>query len=600
MLFSKLPFLPLPTGGTIFYEPFPKAAGADALSAKGVGVVRVAGPFDPTTIAFTHMQASYDAGNTEHADIRADQFAFIREILLKVSAGNLQHYANSVIAGDVNVKGDPDDTSGELNKVFAGVPGTFGGDFDDGWRVAMHAPNDLTDYDPGYTQRDTASLVPNRYDYQCTRRDANHHIGLVPHHMKTPLRLASGVTDHWGLYGHLHRIGPNCSPGTAVELLKAPPANPALAGSKVWVLQTNFRDPDMYHWVYINSAGTFSVFLHPSLEVAAFRRSDFTNELAPTAVLSVADLPPAVRSDLEGPPTAHRLLFGQGSIFSSREPFFFRIRGVLPSFSGQAPFGIVQHRGESPATAFVLLPHMELNPGLPLGQKLGTTDLCFFRAVRPDRFTEDAYDDRFVLSNPGAASVTVELHDGAHVHQDAVAGTQLELELHRMAKGETIFLVLKRASINDIQFSVTWASTLSFLALDESLRLHVDDETGPDWPGADELELSVDVDGKNVYFNSWDDADADEDWPDLVQDIRSAVQSKMGEPLKWVAFSDAIRFDVIKTDGIFAHGSAGGFLRALEPRDRDKETATAAITISDPIGDGHLTARGEISKFPPF
>jgi endonuclease/exonuclease/phosphatase family metal-dependent hydrolase len=359
MLFSKLPFLPLPTGGTIFYEPFPKAAGTDALAAKGVGVVRVAGPFDPTTIAFTHTQASSDDANTEHAEIRADQFAFIREILLKVADGNVQHYANSVIAGDLNVKGDPDDTSGEFNRVFAGASGTFGGDYDDGWRVAMHAPNDLTDYDPGYTQRDTTSLIPNRFDYQCTRRDANQDIGLVPHHMKTPFRLASEVTDHWSFYGHLHRISPNCSPATAVELLKVPPVNPAAVGSKAWRLQTNFRDQDMYHWVYINSAGTYSVFLLPALEVAAFRRSDFTNELAPTAVLSVTELPPAVRSDLEGSNALLMLPFGQGSVFSSREPFFFRIRGVLSSFSGKSLFGIVQHAGESPATAFVLQPHSE-------------------------------------------------------------------------------------------------------------------------------------------------------------------------------------------------------------------------------------------------
>jgi hypothetical protein len=56
----------------------------------------------------------------------------------------------------------------------------------------------------------------------------------------------------------------------------------------------------MYHWVYIESAGTYSVFVNASLEVAAFRRSDLTHELAPTDVLSMNALPPGVRAPLQG------------------------------------------------------------------------------------------------------------------------------------------------------------------------------------------------------------------------------------------------------------------------------------------------------------
>jgi hypothetical protein len=600
MLFSKLPFLPLPTGGTVFYQPFPKAAGPDALAAKGVGIVRVAGPFDPTTIAFTHTQASYDAANTEHSQIRADQFAFIRQMLVKVASGNLQDYANSVIAGDLNVKGDPDDTTGEFNTVFSGIPNTFGGDFDDGWRVSMHPPNDLTDYDPGYTQRDTPSLTPNRFDYQCVRLDANVDIGLVAHRLWTPLRLASGVSDHWALQGHLHRLGPHCSPATAMDLLKTTPANAGSVGSKVWSLSTDFRDEDMYHWVYIASAGTYSVFMTPDIEVTAFRRTDFTNELAPTDVLSVSQLPPPVQAALQGPDARHGSTFGQGVVVSWREPFFLRIRGTVPSFAGKAAFGIVQHRGESQATAFVLHPHLALDPGLPLGQKLGTTDQCYFRADRPDRFTQDPYKDHFLVSNAAGVGVTAELQNSAAATLATASGTQVELTLDRVFGQETIFLVLSRANVGDVQFAVTWDSPLSFLALDESFRLHVDDETGPDWPGADELDLWVDVDGKNVYLDSWDDADADEDWPGLVDSVLASVQKKTANSFRWVAFTGAVGIEVIKTDGIFAHGSAAGMLLALARRDGDHETRTTAITVIDPIGDGHLTGRGELSKFPPF
>ena len=88
------------------------------------------------------------------------------------------------------------------------------------------------------------------------------------------------------------------------------------------------------------------------------------------------------------------------------------------------------------------------------------------------------------------------------------------------------------------------------------------------------------IDGENVYTNTWDDADSDEDWPNLAQDIRSAVQAKIGKPVEWVPLSDEILFSVIKTDGFFAHGSSVGVLAALKPEDGDVVTVTGEITIN--------------------
>jgi exonuclease III len=596
MLFSKTPFQALPTGGTHFFEVFQQGAGMDALASKGVGIVRVAGPFDPTTIAFTHLQASYDAANTDNMDVRRDQFRQVRESLLKVADNDLQHYANGVVVGDLNVKGDPDDTSGEWNQVFSAAPDTFGADFDDGWRASMHAPNDATDYDAGYTQRDTKSLVPNRYDYQCARRNANVDIGLVAHHLFTPIRPASEVTDHWALLGHLHRINDNCSPSAAVALLASPPSALNPGGSPVWLRAANFRDEDMYHWVYVGDSGTYSAWCLPQLEVAAFRRSDFTNELQPVDILSVSELPPTVQSAL-GPPAA-QTPFTRGSVFASREPFFLRFRGVSPSFQGTSGYAIIRHRGDSPATAIVLHPHLAVDPGLPAGQKLGLTDECFFRADRPSRFSEQSYDDRFVLSNPARVPVAVELHDTAQTPLDSVSGNGPELKIVRHGSAERVYLVLRRTNVADTNFQMTWASPLTYLALDESLRLHVDDETGPDWPGADELDLSVEIDGVNVFAGSWDDADSNEDWPGLASSVQASVAAKRKEAVKNVPFTDSILFEVLKTDGLAAHGSAGGAITALGPQDRDQETRVAAITISDPFGDGHLTARATLSKYP--
>jgi hypothetical protein len=615
LLLSKLPLLPLPTGGSTFYEPFKDARVPDL---RGVGVVRVAGPYNPTTIAFTHtykFNPDADQAFSVAADptaIREIEFAFIRAVLLKVANGNLQNYANSAIVGDLNVDGETSETLSELGKVFAGIPGTFGGDFADGWGSAMHAPGDLTGHDPGYTQRVTPQL-PHRLDYQCTRRDANVDIGLVPHHMSTPLRLTTDsdgfsgpntrpqYTDRWGLMARLHRIGPHCSPSTAVELLKIPPVDPTTSGSKLWILSTDFPDQDMYHWVYIDSGGTYSVFRNKALEVAAFRRSDLTHELAPVDTLSSSTLPPAVTAPLQGPLTVivHRFE-DQGSVFAWREPFFLRFRGAAPTFSGQAPFAIVEHHGESAKTAFVLQPHLLLNPGLPAGQKLGTRDECFFRADRPERFSKGDYEDRFTIANPAGAGVTVRLCDALLAPLQPEEKTSAPaVELHRKGPAETVFLILTRDDVNDVDFSVTWDSGLCYLTL-ESISLEVNEETGPDWPGSDTLDLSVSIDGENVYSNTWDDADSDEDWPNLAEDIRVTVRAKVGAPVDWVAVGDEILFTVAKTDGAFAHGSEAGTLAALKAEDADVVTATGKIDIIDPAGDGEILFGVELRKFPPY
>jgi hypothetical protein len=137
MLFSRLPFLTLPTGGDTLYESFRDAPAPDF---RGVGVVRVDGPYQPTTIAFTHTfgeDVPPDLIDYDPVAIRELEFTFIRAVLKKVANGNFQNYANSVVVGDLRLSGESDQTLNERDKVFAGVPGTLGGDFDDGWRTVL-------------------------------------------------------------------------------------------------------------------------------------------------------------------------------------------------------------------------------------------------------------------------------------------------------------------------------------------------------------------------------------------------------------------------------------------------------------------------------
>ena len=93
--------------------------------------------------------------------------------------------------------------------------------------------------------------------------------------------------------------------------------------------------------------------------------------------------------------------------------------------------------------------------------------------------------------------------------------------------------------------------------------------------------MDVYIDGDNVLSDSWDDADAGEDWPGLAATVHSSVLSRQGQG-EWAAFTGEIAFGVLKTDGISAHGSEAGLIRALDASDREVETRTATITISDP------------------
>jgi hypothetical protein len=599
MLFSKLPFITLPNGDDHIFEVFSRTAGSDSKASKGVGLVRVNGPYDPTTVVFTHLQASYDAANTENADIRADQLGVVRDQIRKLSELRVQQYAGTVVVGDLNIKGDPDDTTGERNSAFSATPDTFGNEFDDAWRANMHPPGDPKDYDPGYTQRDTPTYQPNRFDYQCVWRDPSIDVGLVTHHMAVPIRLPSEITDHGALYAHLHRLSPNCTPALAIDLLGTDPVNKNAPESSVWLLGTNFRDQDMFQWVYLAEPGTFSVVVSSALEVHAFRRTDFTNALDPIDTVSTADLPSSLQTAVT---QRTQQLESRGKTFSWREPFFLRLRGKAATFAGKAPYAIIRHRGESRATAVVLHPHLAVDPDLPAGQKLGVTDECFFRADRHERFSGEPYLDRFELRNRAHVGARIELRVDADPTLPPLSkdgGNGGVLAVSRTGGGpETVFIILRRDFVNDTKFAMLWDSPLNFLRLDESLRLHIDDETGPDWLGEDEFELQVTVDGESVYYDTWDDADAGEDWPDLARAIRDSARSRQGQD-KWIAFTSDITWDILKTDGIAAHGSEIGIIHALDSSDADQESRTSAIVISAGDSDGKVTAYVSLSKFPP-
>jgi hypothetical protein len=290
----------------------------------------------------------------------------------------------------------------------------------------------------------------------------------------------------------------------------------------------------------------------------------------------------------------------KGRTYATRTPFFVRLRWKDETSTGPCPLGILEHRGESAATAIILLPNLEVDPQLPYGQKLGQDDVCWFRASISPKFDAKPYTSTFLLRNAASVVANLTLLDEA---QDVVPGIPTppngpEMKTELTEPLGNYFLTLGRSALTDTKFTMEWQSPLSYLRLTEPIELKIDNETGPDWPGADELRLNLGIDDEPLVSETWDDADTGESWPDLSKKIRDAVLTKLQMLVSDISFSDSLGMDVLKLDGLSAHGSAAGFIQHLHKYDKELEVRTEALTISDTFGDGQLTFKCTIAKFP--
>jgi hypothetical protein len=366
----------------------------DALAGKSVAMVRIAFPDQPTTIVFTHTQASYDANNSQNRSVREKQLDEIMQFLKDQLGPSIPDWLNVIIMGDLNIKGDPDSTTDEWDHVFDSGLVELGNNFLDGWRTFMHNPTSNDEHDPGFTQRDLDSGQLNRLDYQLFCKLPPDSRRIVPHYMFTPLREQS---DHWSLVARVQHLSPQCNPATAIDILATAAMStgsaPGHVQSEVRMASLNITDPGACQWIFISQPGTYSVFSTANLETVYFSEDDFTHPLARLDQISVNDLPDNVVNFLE----QHTRFVPKGDVVVSRTPFFIRACGKDDLITGSASVGLIKHRGDSRATAIVLFPNVETDPGLPFGQTLGDDDICWFRADIPTKFDGTTYTPEFVL-----------------------------------------------------------------------------------------------------------------------------------------------------------------------------------------------------------
>ena len=140
--------------------------------------------------------------------------------------------------------------------------------------------------------------------------------------------------------------------------------------------------------------------------------------------------------------------------------------------------------------------------------------------------------------------------------------------------GKHFFLVVTRSSTDQTLLDVGWKTALTYLW---PLQLRCDDETGPDWLGADEISAQLSGDGYDAGTRDNDDMDAGESM--LFQD---APGSKQGWP-PFAYIGDA-EMRVVEHD---LDGDVDGSSGPIAVLAGDAATSEESVGMN--VGSGHYT-----------
>lgn len=582
MLFSRIPLLPLKTGGVWLERFYSDAEGDDAKSSKGVGVVQVASPDGvgaPTTIAFTHLQASYEAED-QYRDVRHRQLDMVCGAVRELIGDDPHLWERVIVMGDLNIRGDSGAVTDEWAQTFALQSTELTTRVYDGWRTCMHPPFDPSDYDPGWTNTEWQSGRQQRLDYMLFGNPKER--ALVPHHMMSRIRNAS---DHFSLEAVVQRKSDHCQPQTAVELRNVAPVAGDTVGqpTSLRIVHLALDHPGSFQWLYSDRPGTFTFWGGSDLEVRCFAQSDLSSPLGMLDTLTISDLDPNLQA-----PFVEAAVDPRGSTHVAAEPFYVAVRS-RKNKTGARELLVLEHHGESCATAIGLAPSTPTRTGFPVGQRLGSEDRCWFKALLPATFAGDPRDEVFAVHNPGLVSCTIALRDSAQQPLLHAAGASEEVAVsYTTVGGERVFAVLQRESLGDVDFTVTWRSPVSYLMLDRPLGLFINDETSVDSPGADEVYLDIWLDSQPAFNGYWDDADTGETWPGLAADIAQRVRARIPTAGNRVAFSESVSLSYVEEDfaakgwqAVTIVGPASGELDVVDRR--------PTLPVPDPVSDGMYT-----------
>lgn len=594
MVFSSLPFYSI--NGSDRLEMFYSTdAGDDSWASKAAVLVQVDLPAEVTTLVFTHLQAAYNSDD-QHRDVRADQLYEVLKLVDQALGGNRDDWRNVIVAGDLNIRGDAGSTADEWFATFDSAQSEFGTRFADGW-VEMRPPGVGSDLDPGYSHRGRHNQVEQRLDYVChVKRNDNEMI--VPHAMRVGHKA---VSDHYALEALIQFEAPHCQPQRAVDLLATGPmvGNPVPGqpvGSLAWNVWADIPAEDGRFWIWIREPGTYSFFAPPALSYQVFAESDISHPLDAYASIHATALPPSVAVAFH---EFERRLDPEGGTFVHRDPMLL----CLKSSSGQPisnlPFVVFQHRGDTPATALALPPHHDLAVPYPAGQPLGDNDECWFRVQPRETLIGKERSETIELRMQGWDSSRLSIVDAALNPSAKTSGTGTLQHAYQASARDDFFVMVQRDGIDQVGQVIRWSTPVCYLRLDEGIHIHVNNESGPDWPGADEPYLELSLDSEHLLTTEWDDADTGEDWPNLTKVIWDAITAR-GWTHRSVGLSESI--DIVLEDPDrplgAAHGIASTPIGLLSPGEPARAKRVTSVNVFDTISNGTYTFTCTLTRDP--
>lgn len=599
MLFSRFPLLQLNTGATLHTAFFDEGKGSDALAPKGVGLVRIGTPISPTTIAFTHMQASYDMEG-QHRDVRESQFKQIMDAFgdLMTDEG---HWGGAILVGDLNVRGDANAETDEWNDLFDNPGSGPMGRMLDGWRTYMHPPPESgPEVDPGYTNVTPTTGARQRLDYACFLRQGLADRVLVPHHMFIRFNTRS---DHFSLESIVQLSSAHCTPSRAIEALLATVSYGGTADSpsSLRTFKLNFAHEGSYQWIYVDNPGTYSWWSGDDngkrLQVRAYEVDNLSRALT-TREIDAADLANElqfINRDQKADPLGRTVV--------ARKPFFLAVR-MPDGLPGKGLLGLMTHHGESKATALGLSPHQKVYPAFPEGKRLGPADNCWFCAIMPPVYSGVERIEHFEVDNPTDHMVTLELETDGAASAQKVGNSSARLGLFHPTTGltaddtaEMVFIRMTRSHLDAVGFGLTWKSPVTYLRLDHPIELFITNETGPDWLGDDEvwLQINVDADPLALFSGKWDEADTGESWTSLHEQISQRALTRVSGDR--VGFVQDLSISYWEKD-ITAKGSQSYLLGVLTESDPETVVRRIPLEVKDPISNGLYTFSCSLTKIP--
>ena len=234
-------------------------------------------------------------------------------------------------------------------------------------------------------------------------------------------------------------------------------------------------------------------------------------------------------------------------------------------FTGNIAFSFIKHTGENRFLAIGLLPNDDpKDPRLPVGQKNGANDECWFRAPLAEQLLSgNPYRVEFYIQNDFNRKIRLSLFEGiaapAPFEQVSNEDKLTVIVYDRAADIQDVYMLLERSQTTDFEFLAGYRYSISYL---NHLEIYsIEDQSGL---GADEIHLTMTADDMATNFLDFTDEDFDDDERRMLNSYYPKI----------TAFSDRLNITVFELDsGDDDDGPFTATIPALKKGENNRESS---------------------------